>query len=220
MKWTPRTDVIARLTEDLCWAFVACKTKSKYKKLWVLEAILAGSGVGKSRLGIETIEAILRELEENPRKYQSNVHTFTKAKKTGILEWGYNSVSTEIKQAVEVENYFQNIKNKVENELQEMEEEVNAKAVELLENLVATLKEAQWVFLDSSNGDKIPREWIEAASDDQLDDLVAGYLAIKILSPTSTFLKAYPAVHGKTADELLQIIANSVSIKFAPLMQL
>jgi len=40
--------------------------ESKYKKLWVLEAILAGSGVGKSRLGIETIEAILRELEKNP----------------------------------------------------------------------------------------------------------------------------------------------------------
>jgi len=91
-------------------------------------------------------------------------------------------VSTENKLVIEgqVDHTSKILKNQVENELQEMEEEVNAKAVELLENLVATLKEAQWVFLDSSNGDRIPREWIEVASDSQLDDLVAGSLIYNI----------------------------------------
>jgi hypothetical protein len=172
MQWMPRKDVISQLTDDLCSVFVACKKKSKYKKRWLLEAILAASGVGKTRLGIETIQAILQELKENPKKYKGNICSFTVLKESAILQSNTD-----------------------------------------FDELVATVEDAQWVFLDFSNGGKIPREWIEAATDNQLDDLVAGYLAIKILSPTSHYNDAYSAVHGKQARELLQIIANSVRIK-------
>ena len=66
---------IKELTEGVCLNYVAFWTKTDLKKRWNLFSITGGSGTGKMRLAISTLQLVRNELEKNRQQYVTLIST-------------------------------------------------------------------------------------------------------------------------------------------------
>jgi hypothetical protein len=72
--------------------------------------------------------------------------------------------------------------------------------------LTKSLEVAKWVYVDFSNGDLIPRDWIMSSNDEELELLILHLICVKLLSPISHFKETYENLEKLSKKELIQKI--------------